>query len=120
VVGTDGLYKLNQETLSFDLIKFSMLGNYNPGNYIAIYCQDFTDYRRYVSSGRCIFSGSRYALSIDFKKLDEVDVTESVSSRRILFTPRKKYGASRLYNRKKPVFFENDLVLVSIHQKTNT
>jgi hypothetical protein len=51
-----------------------------------------------VSSGRCIFSGDKYALALDFKNIDEVKPEDSIMSRRILYSPVKKYGSIRLQN----------------------
>ena len=77
------------------------------------------DNRRYISSGRCLFSGERHTIAIDFKNMDIVDIEDCVSNRRILYTLRTQFGSRDFYQNWKPINFENDLVLVSTFIRRN-
>jgi hypothetical protein len=91
------LYKFNEELLILELYFTPLSGDYDAGNYLIVECNHFMDNRRYVSSGRCIFSGDKYALALDFKIMDDAEIDDCVSSRKMLFTPRKGYGGQKIY-----------------------
>ena len=50
-------YIFNDDGASFAKVEISLFAGYDIGNDIYVKCGHFTDNRKFVSSGRCIFSG---------------------------------------------------------------
>ena len=93
-------YRFEEESLSFEKIEISLFGHYLIEKQIYVQCGQFTDNRRFLSSGRCIFTGSRLALVVDFNNIDDTKPEDGVKNRRMVYTPDNSYINQNLYRAK--------------------
>ena len=82
-------FKLNFDTLSYDKVNVPLDWNMPSGEPMFVnFCRQFTDNRRFIYSGRCLFTLSSYTMVVDIRDIDAVEPEDYIFSRRILYTPK--------------------------------